>query len=110
MAVIEAQTALLHDAAAHSQSRDQGAHVRGQGWPSSRRRAIGEHQGKSSRHDVGEIVMPGAVVLATFAVTKVARSRSERNRLERYGVHFLCAWIDITTPNPASSVIADVPP
>ena len=28
----------------------------------------------------------------------------------RYGVHFLCAWIDITTPNPAKSVIADVPP
>src|SRR6185312_15488513 len=27
----------------------------------------------------------------------------------RYGVHLRCAWIDITTPNPASSVIADVP-
>jgi hypothetical protein len=28
----------------------------------------------------------------------------------RYGVHLRCAWIDITTPNPASSVIAEVPP
>ncbi|MDE2497654.1 MAG: hypothetical protein KGK35_07480, partial [Xanthomonadaceae bacterium] len=36
--------------------------------------------GQLSRHDVGETVMPGAVVLATFAVTKVARSRSERTR------------------------------
>ncbi|WIG54662.1 MAG: hypothetical protein OJF61_000448 [Rhodanobacteraceae bacterium] len=27
-----------------SRSREQGAHVRGHGWPSSRRRAIGEHR------------------------------------------------------------------
>ena len=33
-----------------------------------------------------------------------------RRESPSYGVHFLCAWIDITTPNPASSVIAEVPP
>ena len=78
MAVIEVQTAPLHDAAVHSRSREQGAHVRAQGCASSRRRAIGEHQGKSSRHDVGEIVMPGAVVLVTFAETKVTRAHGMR--------------------------------
>ncbi len=64
----------LHDAAARSRSREQGADVRAQGRASSRRRAIGEHQGQSSRHDVGETVMLGAMVLATFAETKVARA------------------------------------
>lgn len=81
MAVIEAQTAPLHDAAARSRSREQGAHVRGQGWPSSRRRAIGEHQGRFRQHDVAGTVMLGAMVLATFAETKVARSRTRAKPL-----------------------------
>lgn len=71
---IEANPASSPDAAAHSRSREQGVHVRAQGSASSRRREIGEHQGQSSRHDVGETVMPGAAVLATFAVTKVTRA------------------------------------
>ncbi len=64
MAVNEAKIAPLHDAAARSRSREQGAHVRAQGCASSRRRAIGEYQGQSSRHDVGEAVIPGAVAWA----------------------------------------------
>ena len=81
MAVHEAElfTAPLHGVEAHNRSRGKGAHVRGHGWPSSRRRATGEHRGEFRRHDVGETVMPGAMVLATFAETKVARSRSGRN-------------------------------
>ena len=39
----------------------------------------------------------------------LAREASE-TAFGPHGVHFLCAWIDITTPNPVSSVIADVPP
>ena len=37
---------------------------------------------------------------------------SEETRVSalRHGVHLRCAWIDITTPNPVSRVIADVPP
>ena len=61
MAVNEAPTASLHTAAARSRSRGQGAHVRGHGWPSSRRRVIGEHQGQSNRPDVGATGMPGAM-------------------------------------------------
>ncbi|MBU6478543.1 MAG: hypothetical protein KGQ32_11500 [Xanthomonadaceae bacterium] len=44
MAAVEAAIAPLHDAETRSRSREQGAHVRGHGWPSSRRRAIGEHR------------------------------------------------------------------
>ena len=42
----EAKNAPLHDAEKRSRSREQGAHVRGHGWPSSRRRAIDEHRRK----------------------------------------------------------------
>jgi len=45
MADNEAANAPLHDAAARSRSREQGAHVRAHGCAGSRRRAIGEHQG-----------------------------------------------------------------
>jgi hypothetical protein len=68
MAVNEVEffSAPLHDAAARSRSREQGAHVRAQGRASSRRRAIGEHCGQFERHDVGETVMFGAMVFRPF--------------------------------------------
>ena len=77
--------------------------------------------GKSRQHDVGETVVSGAVALVTIAVTKVTRAQGllaesrqgcrcdVRGTLDQ-GVHFLCAWIDMTTPNPVNRVIAEVPP
>ena len=81
-AVTDAVSASLHDAAARSRKAEQAPHVRGHGWPSSARLPVGEHQGEFQRHDVAETIMWGAVVLATCAVTKIARPASaERNRV-----------------------------
>ncbi|MGH8184743.1 MAG: hypothetical protein ACREPH_13885 [Rhodanobacteraceae bacterium] len=73
--VNEANSAALHDAAAHSRMAEQAPHVRAQGSASSARPPFGEHCGQFRQHDVAETGMPGATVLATFAKTKVARSR-----------------------------------
>jgi hypothetical protein len=74
---------------------------------------------------MGSAVSGVAAVRLTFAHLCAGAAGCARNKTEmswdlrrdcgkagarRYGVHFLCAWIDITTPNPVSSVIADVPP
>ncbi|HEX5352588.1 MAG TPA: hypothetical protein VFW60_00755 [Rhodanobacteraceae bacterium] len=85
MAVTKATIAPLHDAAARSRSRGKGAHVRAHGCASSRRRAIGEHQGQSSRHDVGETGMPGAMVFGYFLPKqKVARAVGRRGKKQRF--------------------------
>src|SRR5579875_1525338 len=63
---------------AYASRCDAAGHGRPTAKPRRRRCAIGEHQGQSSRHDVGETVMPGAMVLATFAETKVARAHGMR--------------------------------
>jgi branched-chain amino acid aminotransferase len=74
MADNEAARAPLHDATARSGSREPGARVRLRGRRSSRWRAIGQHCGKLRRQGVGETVVAGAMVLATFAETKAARA------------------------------------
>jgi hypothetical protein len=77
----EVNHAPLHDAAARNRTAEQAPHVRAQGCASSARLPFGEHQGQLSRHDVGETVMPGAMVLVTFAETKSpARKDCVRNQ------------------------------
>jgi hypothetical protein len=44
------------------------------------------------------------------ASATIARAKSKHTSALRQDVHFLCAWIDITTPKPISRVIAEVPP
>src|SRR6185437_13860280 len=55
---VKRASAPSHDAEARSRTAEQAPHVRAQGCASSARPPFGEHRGKSSRHDVGEIVMP----------------------------------------------------
>ncbi len=91
-------SAPLHDAAAHSRTAGQAPHVRGQGWPSSARLPFGEHQGQWSRHDVGETVMPGAMVFGDFLPKqKVTRSPLRRAK-QKYGA--ACATTSERVPSP----------
>jgi hypothetical protein len=87
MAVLGAElSSAVHDAAAHSRSSEQGAHVRAQGCESSRRRAIGEHQGQSSRHDAGETVMPARNGFGYFP-RKESNPRAWRRAESGHGRH-----------------------
>src|SRR5579875_2057331 len=74
MAVLSELSAPSHGAEHRSRARGKGAHVRAQGCASSRRRAPGEKRRAVEPTGRWRDRHAGAMVLATFAETKVARS------------------------------------